>query len=102
MAANNGYVYIGTDQGVYADQVAKTGYAVTKISYGSSAIPENVASITANQYGYVSINWGVPNNDSYVVFNPTAPGGGGSGGGAQTTLSTTIGIMPTPIGFGSH
>jgi len=91
MAANNKFLFIGTDQGEQAVMVQKSNLVVTKVSI--YIIGPNVTSITADQYGYVTVTQGdfttFPNG--FAVFGPTGAAQE-DGGGADFMLSTTAGI----------
>src|SRR5262249_26687424 len=56
MAANNGFLFIGTDQSPQAVRVQKNNLAVTTI--GGFSPPINVSSITTDKYGYVTVTFG--------------------------------------------
>ena len=87
MAANKGYVYIGTDQSPYAMRVAKTGYALMQIqtSYPTTG---NISGITVNGGGYVSLSTGLYTG---AVYDPD---GNFLGGPGDTVLNTAIGVTP--------
>ena len=91
MAANTKFLFIGTDQGEQAVMVQKSNLVVTKV--GIYIIGPNVTSITADQYGYVTVTQGdfttFPNG--FAVFGPTGAAEE-DGGGADFMLSTTAGI----------
>lgn len=70
LAANNGYLYIGTDQDTRTVRVTKSNNALHTIPGTVSATP--VSSITTNQYGYVSVAYGgITGTDGYAVFDPS-------------------------------
>jgi hypothetical protein len=91
MAANTKFLFIGTDQGEQAVMVQKSNLAVTKV--GIYIVGPNVTSITADQYGYVTVTQGdfttFPNG--FTVFGPTGAAQE-DGGGADFMLSTTAGV----------
>jgi hypothetical protein len=84
MAANSTIVFIGTDQSSFAVEVQKFNFKVTQV--GAFSTP--VSGITADPYGYVTVNQG----DGFAVFGPT----GGimeDGGGTQFMLNTITGAL---------
>jgi hypothetical protein len=87
MAANKGYVYIGTDQSPYVMKVAKTGYALAQLqtTYPTSG---NISGITVNGGGYVSLSSGLYTGTVYD------PNGNDLGGPGDTVLNTAIGETP--------
>jgi hypothetical protein len=93
MAANNGYLFIGTNKSAQAVEVQKTNLAVTTI--GGFSPPINVTSITADKYGYVTVTFGgfISGENGFVQFGPTGQSVGDGGGAwfmlnTQTALST--------------
>jgi len=82
MAANNKFLFIGTSLSTVGVSVAKNTLKVTQI--GGFSPPANVTSITADQYGYVTLTQGT----GFSVF---APDGNNveDGGGSQFMLGTT-------------
>jgi hypothetical protein len=84
MAANGTILFIGTDQSAFAVEVQKFNFKVTQV--GAFSTP--VSGITADNYGYVTVNQG----NGFAVFGPT----GGimeDGGGTQFMLNTITGAL---------
>ena len=81
MAANAGYLFIGTDQSPEAVEIKKSNLSVTAI--GGFFPPINVTSITADPYGYVTVTQGSPSEgeDGFYVFAPNGEGAEDGGGG---------------------
>ncbi len=82
MAANNKFLFIGTDQGELAAMVQKSNFAVTEV--GLIDAP-GVTSITADQYGYVTITLGT---SGFTVYDPNG-NAQEDGGGGEFMLGTT-------------
>ena len=53
MAANDGFIFVGTDASPNAVKVNKLTYSLTKLGGFSPPLP--VTAITANDYGYVTV-----------------------------------------------
>ncbi len=96
MAANTGFLFIGTDQSASAVRVQKNNLAVTQI--GGFEPPINVSGITADKYGYVTITFGgfTTGENGFVQFGPNGQGVG-DGGGAWFMLNNTIGLSTTTL-----
>ena len=96
MAANQGHLYIGTNLTPQAVAVDKKTLAFTQISGFSP--PVNVSSISADQYGFVTITFGSFNepNNGFIIFGPTGAGQG-DGGGADFTVGTTTAVRPPKL-----
>lgn len=94
MAANKGFLFIGTDQSPQAVEIPKNNLKVTPISVTSGI---NASSITADPYGYVTVTFGSSSGTS--VFGVYAPDGGltEDGGGAQFMLDTTNAVLPLTL-----
>jgi len=94
LAANNGFLFIGTDQTPFAVRVQKSNMAVTQV--GGFSPPINVTSITSDKYGFVTVTFGGSFNGGFYAFGPT-----GSlvedGGGSDFMLSTTAGLTTTNL-----
>jgi hypothetical protein len=93
MAANPGFLLIGTDQSPQAVEVKKSNLSVTQL--GGFSPPINVTAITADQYGYVTVTQGTSAFPSgFTVIGPN-----GSlqedGGGTDFMLGTMQGVVPT-------
>jgi hypothetical protein len=96
MAANTGYLFIGTDQSPQAVEVKKSDLSVTQI--GGFSPPINVTAITADSYGNVTVTQGDLNSgeNGFYVFGPTG-GGEEDGGGASFMLETTGAFVPSAV-----
>lgn len=94
MAANKGFLFIGTDQSSEAVEVQKGNLKVTPISVTSGI---NASSITADPYGYVTVTFGSSTGTS--VFGVYAPNGGltEDGGGTQFMLNTVNAVLPLTL-----
>ncbi len=100
MAANNGYLFIGTNLSTSAVRVQKSNLALESI--GGFSPPINVSSITTDKYGFVTVAFGDSiegsGNNGFVQFGPDG-NGVGDGGGAWFMLSTdqalTTATLPT-------
>jgi hypothetical protein len=93
MAANTAFLFIGTDQSPQGVEVKKATLAVTKL--GGFSPPVNVTSITADQYGYVTVTQGDATGESgFQLFGPTG-GGEEDGGGSSFVLGTMQAVQPT-------
>lgn len=70
MAGNGRFIYAATNASTKAAQIDKKTYAVTQV--GGFSPPANVHSITADEKGNVSINFGTPNSRSsgFYLFHP--------------------------------
>jgi len=95
MAANSGFLFIGTDQSPQAVEVRKSNLSVTQL--GGFSPPINVSAITADQYGYVTVTQGNSSSGSgFSVFWPTG-GGEEDGGGADFMLGTMQAVSPAAL-----
>jgi hypothetical protein len=98
MAANQSYVYLGTNQSLVAVSVSRSTGAVSTLGAFSEPIP--VTEITANSYGYVTITYGAPGGQfsGFYVYGPTGlpqeDGGGGS-----FMLDASNGVVPLPLPY---
>jgi hypothetical protein len=100
MAANSGFLFIGTDQSPQGISVKKSTLAVTTL--GGFSPPINVLSITADQYGYVTVTQGNSSGESgFSVFGPNG-GGVEDGGGADFMLGTMQAVSPAPLLGGAN
>jgi len=96
MAANNAYLYAGTNQSMQAVIVDKHDWrSFTTLGAGSPSAP--VASITADSYGYVTVTFSAPNT-SFYVFGPAGEGEE-DGGGPQFMLNDFNAVMPAAVPF---
>ena len=96
MAANAGYLFIGTNLSQGAVEVQKAGLSIGTI--GGFSPPMNVSAITANKYGYVTVNFGGAGGASgFYAFGPN----GGSvedGGGNDNVVDTMNAISTANLG----
>ncbi len=96
MAANNGFLFVGTDQSPNALRIQKSNYAITE--FGGFSPPINVSAITSDKYGYVTITYGdfaFPNN-AFIVVGPDG-NAREDGGGASFMLSTDQAVLPSTL-----
>jgi len=96
MAANNGYLFIGTNQSPQAVRVQKSNLTLTQV--GGFSPPINVTSITADKYGYVAVTFGgfTSGLSGNYEFGPNGQGVG-DGGGAWFMLNNRIGLSTTTL-----
>ena len=91
MAANDPYLYVGTNQSNQAVIVNKHDLrSFTTLGAGSPPAP--VASITADSYGYVTVMFSAPNT-SFYVFGPAGEYEE-DGGGEQFMLDDFNAVLP--------
>jgi hypothetical protein len=95
MAANSGFVLIGTDQSTQAVMLTKGSLDIQTISGFSNA--PTVTSITADAYGYVTVSFGggtvIP---GFVVIGP-AGNFEFDGGGESYLVSTSTGLSTKDV-----
>jgi hypothetical protein len=91
IAGNGGFLFVGTDQSPFALRLTKGSLAMTKIG-GFSNNP-TVASITADNAGYVTVSFGGNSGGpgGNVQFGPNGESEG-DGGGALFLLNTQQGL----------
>jgi hypothetical protein len=95
MAANNMFLYIGTDQTQLAVQLKKSNFAITQ--FGAISAPINVSSITADKYGFVTVTWGdSKSGGGFLVLSPTGVGQV-DGGGVPFMLNTVQATLPASL-----
>jgi hypothetical protein len=96
MAANNSFLFIGTDQSPQAVEVQKS--KLTVLSIGGFSPPVNVSAITANKYGFVAVTFGGSSTNVGGTYW-YAPNGGGvqDGGGAYFLLDTINGVSTSGL-----
>ena len=89
MAANTNYLVIATASSPHVVEVAKSTLAITQ--FGGP----NVHAVTADAYGYITIENGKFDGSStgFLVVGPDGMGRG-SGGGSPVMLNTTQAILP--------
>jgi len=92
MGANAKFLYIGTNQDQLAVQVQKGNFAITQFSEVSG--PYNVTSITADQYGFVTVTWGHGAGFDVIDKNGQAQLGGG---GDSFMLNTSVATIPSAV-----
>jgi hypothetical protein len=92
MGANAKFLYIGTDQDQLAVQVQKGNFAITQFSEVSG--PYDVTSITADQYGFVTVTWGHGAGFEVIDKNGRAQV---AGGGDSFMLNTSVATMPSAV-----
>lgn len=97
MAANNGFLFIGTNQSPFAVRVQKSNLAVTQV--GGFSPPINVTSITSDKYGFIAVTFGSPDGGGESGNVEFAPNGQsvGDGGGAWFMLDTFAGLTTTNL-----
>ena len=92
MGANAKFLYVGTDQDQLAVQVQKGNFALTQFSEVSG--PYNVTSITADQYGFVTVTGGHGAGFEVIDKNGRAQVGRG---GDSFMLNTSVATMPSAV-----
>jgi hypothetical protein len=94
MAANTRFLFIGTNQSEAAVELDKRKFTISQVSAFSGI---NVTSITADQYGYVTITSGT--NGGFSGFLVIGPDGTGreDGGGSQFMLNTVQALLPSTL-----
>jgi hypothetical protein len=101
MAANAGFLFIGTDQSPQGVEVKKSTGTVTLL--GGFSPPINVTAITADQYGYVTVTQGgfgtFPNGFSVFGSNGFEQE---DGGGADFMLGTTNAVSTASLPTADH
>ena len=92
MAANPNFLFIGTNKSPNAIVMKKTNLTFTGV--GGFSPPINVAAITADKYGYVTVTFGSNAGTSgFIVFGPDGTSRE-DGGGAPFMLGTTQAFLP--------
>jgi hypothetical protein len=96
MAANAGFLFIGTDQSSQGVRLQKTNSAIVTIPGFSP--PINVAAITSDKYGYVTVTFGSFNGgqSAFYVFGPNGALQE-DGGGAPFMVNTTQAVLPSTL-----
>lgn len=92
MAANSNSLFIGTSQNGIVALVKKSNFAITQ--YGNSSLP--LDSITADEYGYVTVEAGSSQFPQFQVFSPKGQFGE-DGGGTAFMLNTLQGTLPSTV-----
>jgi hypothetical protein len=103
MAGNDGFLFVGTDNGFNAVEIQKSNFAVSP--WGAGSIPTKVSAITADPYGYITASWG--NFDgtfpgSNVVFGPDGQPVGDAGGTYFMLNSTNEVSMSSIVSSGAN
>jgi hypothetical protein len=96
MAANTGFVFIGTDQTNLAIRLQKNNYGVTEFT--PFGLPLTVTAITSNKYGFIAVTYGDRNGGSpgTIWFGPDGAGRG-DGGGAYYMLEGSQALLPSTL-----
>jgi len=96
MAGNTNYLVIGTTASPHAVEVTKGTWAVAQFGGFSPAI--NVYSVTADAYGYITAEFGLPGSTE-TGFYTVGPDGStqSDGGGARFMLNTTQAVVPSML-----
>jgi|SRR5271166_1778054 len=89
MVQNPTYVYAATAQGQIVATVNKTSFAVGSI--GGFGL--NVTALTADSYGYVTVDWGSGSQSENAEFGPNGQTQF-SGGGSYFMITTIDGVNP--------
>jgi hypothetical protein len=90
LAADNNYLFVGTNQSSFALKVQKSDLTSTQI--GGFSPPINVSSITSDAYGYVTVTFGnIGGSNGFYVFNPNGAMTE-DGGGADYMVSNSNGL----------
>jgi hypothetical protein len=94
MAANQGFLFIGTDQSPDAVRVQKSNLSMAQ--FGGFSPPINVTAITSDKYGYVAVTFGSGTNTGNIEFGPNG-NSVGDGGGAWFMLNTVFGVSTSSL-----
>ena len=96
MAANDRFLFIGTDQSPAGVRVRKRDLQVAPL--GGFSPPLNVSAITSNQYGYVTVTHGdfSQGSSGFLLFGPDG-NLEEDGGGAMFVLSTTQAVLTAAL-----
>jgi hypothetical protein len=95
MAANNLFLFIGTDQSPQAVEVQKSNLNVVKV--GGFSPPINVTAIDADQYGYVTVTQGTGGETGFSLFGPDGFERE-DGGGSDFVVGTRQAVPLTSLG----
>lgn len=98
IAADNNFLFIGTDQSSFAVKVQKSNLTFNQI--GGFSPPINVSSITSDKYGFVTVTFGgITGSDGFYVFGPSGyvveDGGGADFMVGNSTGLTTANLATT-------
>ncbi len=96
MAANNGFLFIGTDQSPQAVRVQKSKLTLAQL--GGFYPPINVTAITADKYGYVTVTYGQfsSGENGFYVYGPDGALRE-DGGGASFILNTVTAVSTATL-----
>lgn len=94
LAANAGFLFVGTDQSTSVVRVTKNGYALT--SFGGFSNNPTVSAITSDPHGFVMVAFGGNTDGGNIEFGPDG-NIFGDGGGIWFTLPSTQGILTTDL-----
>lgn len=95
MAADNVYLFIGTDQSPFAVELNK--YNLTFGEIGGFSPPGNVSAITADDNGYVIVTFG---NEGFYAYGPSG-GLEEDGGGPEYALNSSVGLSTSNVSTSS-
>jgi len=96
MAANNRFIFVGTNQSPQAVRIEKSNLSVTQL--GGFSPPINVTAITTDNYGYVTVTQGDFNSSdtAFTVYSLTGESQE-DGGGAPFMLNTVVAVLPSTL-----
>ena len=92
LAASKNFLFIGTSQNGMIASVKKSNLAITQ--YGNSS--GQIDSITADAYGYITVELGSSESPQFQVFNPNGQGIE-DGGGTAFMVNTLQGTLPSTV-----
>lgn len=94
MAANQKFLYVGTNQDSLAVQLKKSTFAIYQYAEIGTA---TVESITADHYGFVTTTWITSSGSTaFIVMDPNGLAQEG-GGGSEFMLNTFQAVRPTTL-----
>jgi hypothetical protein len=96
MAANAKFLFMGTNQSPNAIIMNKGNFSFTEA--GGFSPPINVAAITSDKYGYITVTYGSfkGGESGFAVYGPDG-GPREDGGGAPFMLSTDQAVLPSTL-----
>ena len=96
MAANQQFLFLGTDQSPQAVELDKRTFSITQL--GGFTPPINVFAILANQYGYATLSFGNFRGGGNKAFIVAGPDGSDEEEGDETQfmLDTVMGLLLRP------
>jgi hypothetical protein len=93
MAANDGFIFVGTDASPNAVKVNKLTYSLTKLGGFSPPLP--VTAITANDYGYVTVTQQAATGGSgFSIYGPNGMLQEDGGGAPFIPNTTNAYLLP--------